>query len=102
MTSRPIRTRREALLTCTFVALTAVICAGLMTAAVLVPAPPAVVPLIVATCIGCPMLAALQLPALAAAMRAGRTSGRALDARLLADMRRYLRQLPETPHPLDG
>ena len=99
--SRPLRTRRDALLTCTFVALTAVICAGLMTAAVLVPAPPAVLPLIVATCIGCPMLAALQLPALATALRTGRVRGQAPEARLLADMRRYLRQLPETQHPLD-
>lgn len=102
MMSRPIRTRREALLTCAFVALTAVICAGLLTAAVLVPAPLAVVPLIVATCIGCPMLAALHVPALAAAWRDGRARRGAPDARLLADMRRYLRQLPETQHPLDG
>ena len=101
MFSRPIRTRREAVLTCTFVALTAVICAGLMSAAVLVPAPLAVLPLIVATCIGCPMLAALQLPALAVALREGRARRWAPDARLLADMRRYLRQLPETQHPLD-
>jgi hypothetical protein len=101
MISRPIPTRGQALLTCTFVALTVVICAGLVTAAVLVPAPPAVVPLIVTTCIGCPMLAALELPALVAALRAGRTSGYAQGARLLADMRRYLRQLPETQHPLD-
>jgi hypothetical protein len=99
--SRPIRTRRQALLTGVFVALTAVICAGLMTAAVLVPAPAVVLPLIVATCIGCPMLAALQVPALATAWRAARASGWAPEARLLADMRRYLRQLPETQHPLD-
>lgn len=102
MMPRPIPTRRHALLTCTLVVLTAVICAGLMTAAVLVPAPPVVVPLVVATCIGCPMIAALELPASIAAWRAGRTSGSAADARLLADMRRYLRQLPETQHPLDG
>jgi CHASE2 domain-containing sensor protein len=101
MMPRPIRTRGQALLTCVFVALTVVICAGLMTAAVLVPAPPAVLPLIVATCVGCPMLAALELPALVAAWRARRASGGASGARLLADMRRYLRQLPETQHPLD-
>jgi len=46
-------------------------------------------------------LAALQLPALATALRTGRVRGRAPEARLLADMRRYLRQLPETQHPLD-
>jgi hypothetical protein len=47
------------------------------------------------------MLAALELPALVAAWRARRASGGASGARLLADMRRYLRQLPETQHPLD-
>jgi hypothetical protein len=101
MISRPIPTRRQAVLTCTFVALTALICAGLVTAAVLVPAPPVVVPLIVATCIGCPMIAALEVPASVAALRPGCRSGCAPDARLLAAMRRYLRQLPETQHPLD-
>jgi hypothetical protein len=74
-------------------------CAGLVSAAVLVPAPPVVVPFLVATCIGFPMRAGLELPASVAVLRAGRhTRG---DARLLADMRRHLRQLPETQHPLD-
>ena len=67
----------------------------------LVPAAPVVLPLIVATCIGGPMLAALELPVSVAVLRAARTGHRARDARLLADMRRYLRQLPETRHPLD-
>jgi hypothetical protein len=50
------------------------------------------------TCIGCPMRAALDLPASIAVLRADRrTRG---DARLLAEMRRHLRQLPETQHPL--
>jgi hypothetical protein len=101
MMSRPITTRRQALLTCAFVALVALTCAGLVAAAVLVPAPPVVVPLIVATCIGCPMVAALELPTSIAVIRAGRARRRAPDAHLLADMRRYLRQLPETQHPLD-
>jgi hypothetical protein len=101
MISRRIRTRGQAILTCIFVGLSVVICAGLVTAAVLAPAPPAVVPLIVGTCIGCPMLAALELPGLVAAWRARRKSGGASRARLMADMRRYLRQLPETQHPLD-
>jgi hypothetical protein len=34
-------------------------------------------------------------------LRAGRRTKAAPDARVLADMRRYLRQLPETQHPLD-
>jgi hypothetical protein len=83
---------------CVFVALTTLTCAGLVSAAVLVPAPPVVVPFLVATCIGCPMGAALELPASIAALRAVCT-GR--DARLLADLRRDLRRLPETQHPLD-
>ena len=80
---------------CVFVALTTLTCAGLVSAAVLVPAPPVVVPFLVATCIGCPMGAALELPASIAVLRAGR------HARLLADLRRDLRRLPETQHPLD-
>jgi hypothetical protein len=98
MSPRPLPTRRQAIFGCVFVALTVLTCAGLVSAAVLVPAPAAVVPFLVATCIGCPMRAALDLPASLAVLRAGRrTRG---DARLLADMRRHLRQLPETQHPL--
>jgi hypothetical protein len=101
MMSRPLPTRRQAILSCVIVWLTALACAALLSAAVLVPAPPVVLPLIVATCIGGPMLAALELPVSIAALRAGRAGRRPRDARLLADMRRYLRQLPETQHPLD-
>jgi len=101
MMSRPLPTRCQAILICVIVSLTAVACAALLTAAVLVPAPPVVLPLIVATCIGGPMLAALELPVSIAVLRAGRAARRARDARLLADMRHYLRQLPETQHPLD-
>ena len=101
MMSRSLPTRRQAVLACAFVALTALTCAVLLSAAVLVPAPAVVVPFVVAICIGCPMLAALELPASIAVLRAGRTGRRAPDARLLADMRRYLQQLPETQHPLD-
>jgi hypothetical protein len=36
-------------------------------------------------------------------MRSGaRRWRRGTDAKVLAEMRRYLEQLPETPHPLDG
>ena len=98
MSPRPLPTRRQAIFGCVFAALTVLTCAGLVSAAVLVPAPAVVVPFLVATCIGCPMRAALDLPASIAVLRAGRrTSG---DARLLAEMRRHLRQLPETQHPL--
>ena len=98
MSPRPLPTRRQAIFGCVFVALTVLTCAGLVSAAVLVPAPAVVVPFLVATCIGCPMRAALDLPASITVLRAGRrTRG---DARLLAEMRRHLRQLPETQHPL--
>ena len=98
MSPRPLPTRRQAIFGCVFVALTVLTCAGLVSAAVLVPAPAVVVPFLVATCIGCPMRAALDLPASLAVLRADRrTRG---DARLLAEMRRHLRQLPETQHPL--
>jgi hypothetical protein len=98
MSPRPLPTRRQAIFGCVFAALTVLTCAGLVSAAVLVPAPAVVVPFLVATCIGCPMRAALDLPASLAVLRAGRrTRG---DAQLLADMRRHLRQLPETQHPL--
>jgi hypothetical protein len=96
--SRSTPTRLKALLTCVFVVLLALACAGLVTAAALVPAPPAMLPFVVATGIGCPMLAALELPKSLAVLRRGARARRAL----LAEMRRYLRQLPETRHPLDG
>lgn len=81
-----------------FVALTVVTCAALVSAAVLVPAPPVVVPFLVVTCIGCPVGAALELPASVSVLRASRRARG--DAQLLAEMRRHLRSLPETQHPL--
>jgi hypothetical protein len=101
MMSRPLPTRHQAILICVIVSLTALACTALLSAAVLVPAPPVALPLVVATCIGGPMLAALELPVSIAVLRAGRAARRPRDARLLADTRRDLRQLPETEHPLD-
>jgi hypothetical protein len=101
MSSRPLPTRRQAIFACAFAALTVLTCAGLVSAAVLVPAPPVVVPFLVVTCMGCAMLATLELPVAVAVLRAARTRGWTRDARLLADMRRDLRRLPETQHPLD-
>ena len=66
-----------------FVVLLALACAGLVTAAALVPAPPAMLPFVVATGIGCPMLAALELPKSLAVLRRGARARRAL----LAEMR---------------
>jgi hypothetical protein len=107
MTSRMLPTRRRAIRLCVFAALTAFMCAALLTAAALAPAPPAVLPVLVVICIGCPMVAACELPAAIAGLRAGRSRAahrarRAsrVDVRALAALRRELDQLPETPHPL--
>ena len=91
--------RRRAIVHCVFVALIAAMCAGLLTAAALVPAPPAVLPLIVVVCIGCPMVAACELPSALAGLRTARPK-RAVDTRALAALRRQLDSLPETQHPL--
>ena len=84
-------TRRQAALTLLFVAVTVLLCAGLIAAAALAPAPPAVLPLITLTCVGFPMLAALELPGALAALRHDYAMGR---------MRRHLEALPEVEHPL--
>jgi hypothetical protein len=86
---------------CAFVAVTALTCAGLLSAAALVPAPPVVLPLIIAICIGFPMFAAWELRPAIAVLRA-HSNRRTYDVRLLAEMGRYLDGLPETRHPLDG
>ena len=92
----PSPSRRAAVLKCLFVALAVLVSAGLVTAAVLTPAPPAAVPLIVAVGIGLPLLGAWELPvALAALRRHGLLPG-TREARLLAEFRRQLRRLPET------
>ncbi len=78
-----------------FPALAVLTSAGLFTAAALVPAPPAILPLVLAVCIGGPMLAAWELRTVTAA----RTRS-PLDSRAVARLRRHLDELPETPHPL--
>ena len=85
-----LRNRRHVLLSALAVAFTALACAGLLTAAILVPAPAAVLVLIVALSIGLPMLATWDLSRVTAA------SPR-LDP---VEMRRQLDRLPETQHPL--
>ena len=81
--------RRRAALAWTFVALTTLVSAGLLAAAMLVPAPAAVLPLVIAACVGCPMVAAYELARTLTAVR---------DPEL--QLRRELERLPETPHPL--
>ena len=84
--------RRHALLAHLVCALAVVTSAGLFMAAALVPAPPVVLPLVVAVCVGFPMLAAWEL-----SVTRGRTP---LDARALARLQWQLDELPETSHPL--
>lgn len=66
-------------------------CAG----AILAPAPPAAVPLVVMVCVGAPLFAAWQVPIALRALRSRRTRGETLST-----FRRSLDELPETEHPL--
>jgi hypothetical protein len=81
--------RRRVLFSGVCMILVALMCAGLLTAAVLVPAPHAVLPLVILTSIVCPMGAAFELAQAVAAVREPRLQ-----------LRRELDRLPETPHPL--
>jgi hypothetical protein len=92
-------TRRYAIARCVFVALIALMCAGLLAAAALVPAPPVVVPLIAVVCVGCPLVAGCELAEALDRLRAT-PRARALDPLALDDLRRQLDSLPETQHPL--
>jgi arginine exporter protein ArgO len=82
---------RRALARCLCVALTALVCAGLIGAAALVPAPPGALAVIVVVGIAVPMVAAWDLPAAVAALRQ-RTQA-------VSTLRRQLAQLPEVKHP---
>jgi CHASE2 domain-containing sensor protein len=85
-----LRNHRHLLLAVLAAAFTALACAGLLTAAILVPAPTPVLVLIVAVSIGLPMRATWDLSRVTAAVPR-------LDP---AEMRRQLDRLPETQHPL--
>ena len=91
--SVPLPSRREAIATCAFAALTALGCAGLLAAAALVPAPPAVLPLVIPVGVVLPMLATWQASGSLVALRSER--------RAVGELRRELDRLPETGHPLD-
>ena len=96
--------RRRAALVCALAVGAALLAAGLLCAAILVPAPAAVLPLLGIVCVGFPMLAAWELArvhsALGGLLSALRRGG-PLDERALHDLRRALERLPETAHPLD-
>ena len=91
------QTRREALLVCLGALVAFLASAGLAAGAMLVPAPPAVVPVVATICVICPVFAAWELPGAVAALRAASVAGR---ERAVARMRRALERLPETEHPL--
>ena len=85
----PVRSpSRRLLLAAASLALTVLAAAALVVAAALVPAPPAVLPLLVPVCIGAPVAGALEFARAHAAVNAPR-----------AQLRRELDRLPETPHP---
>ena len=77
---------------------TAAISAAVCVASVLVPAPAAALPLVVAVCIGAPMFSAWELPGALASLRAERAMRTGRSA--MAKLRHSLAQLPETDHPL--
>jgi hypothetical protein len=84
-----VSVRRRSQIFALFAALSALVCAALLLAAVLVPAPTAVLPFVVVTCLCCPMAAAYELARAIAPLR---------DPAV--ELRRDLDRLPETPHPL--
>jgi hypothetical protein len=86
-------TRREAIARIVFAVLVALACAGLVSAAALVPAPPDVLPLVAIVSVGGPMAVTGELQAGIKALQRRR--------RALAVLRRHLAQLPETAHPLE-
>lgn len=96
MSLRPSCPRRQAMVEVATAVLIAMMCAGLASAAALVPAPGPVVPFAVAVSVVLPMLAAWQCSAAFAVLRRGRP----LDEAALGQLRRELDRLPETGHPL--
>jgi hypothetical protein len=72
-------------------AFTFLVSAAMGAGAVLAPAPPIAVPLVVVVCVGCPLFAGWEVPKALVSLRAERA---------LAAMRKGLEQLPETEHPL--
>jgi hypothetical protein len=99
MIPRALPNRREAYANCSLAAAAFLACTGLLCAAVAARAPLAVLPLLAAVCIGCPMALGWSLPGSIALLRAAAQLDDA-DSRALKALRGHLDQLPETPHPL--
>jgi hypothetical protein len=98
MSARQVTSRGQAIIVCAIVVATGLICAALVSAAALVPAPPAVLPLISAVCVGCPFAAGGELRHSIRVLRDPRL--RPLRRRHLVRLRHDLDRLPETDHPL--
>jgi len=73
-----------------------VLTAGLCAAAVVMHAPPAVVPLIAAVCAACPFFGTWELALALELLRSGKDDGR---VHAIARLRQGLDKLPETEHP---
>lgn len=89
-------TRRQALVICLTAAGTCFACVALCVAAILVPAPKGIAPVVACCCVCLPLLTAWQLPRAVAVLQAP-----GLNASALAELRRRLDELPEVEHPLD-
>jgi hypothetical protein len=87
------RTWTQACADCCLAAVVVAAAVGLLLAAALAPALPAVLALVVLAGVGMPIVVAYELPPAVASLRAHR--------RLVTAMRRDLAQLPETAHPFD-
>jgi hypothetical protein len=81
--------RQRALVSEVAAILVSVTCGALLAAAVLVPAPVDVLPVVILTCIGCPVATAFEL-----------AQARASAREPQEQLRRDLDRIPETPHPL--
>lgn len=92
------RTRAQPRLVLAVAVITALVSAAMCAGAVLAPAPPIAVPLVVLICVGCPLFAGWELPKALVSLRAERAER--AHRRALAAMRKGLEQLPETEHPL--
>ena len=85
--------RRRALVSVVLAVVAILACSALLAATVLVPAPPAVLPLAILVAIACPMLAAWELRGSLGALREQ-------ELHPITQWRRTLDRLPETKHPL--
>jgi hypothetical protein len=74
---------------------TVLVSIGMCAGAVLAPAPPMALPLVVTVCVGSPVFAGWEVPRALRAERIERGQRRAVAA-----LRKSLEQLPETEHPL--